>query len=305
MSAFGMPRPAIFRTGLDNGNSNEFGGTRSGATQTIHGLSSWQNVADAMLAGDEWTVNFDTLRDEANLAQIFSIKSLRDSAAADIEVTLNGTSLGTRHVVANARVFWPVTTNLVNSGSNALTIRRTDSDAGSFLMDAMELGGSLGVGTESGSINDGRTPPDRTATGVPSAADPNTQHWPQGLQPYSGITNLHFRVWVDPDVANKTTSRFWTHTKCEDRNSTHTIQGDEEFRIYVNGTQKAARDTSTSWEKTELTFQPGELNGGWNDFEFISAPYDTCHWLFGYYRFETVLPRPFSLPPSGMMIFIR
>ena len=305
MAAFGMPRPAIFRTGFDNGSSNEFGGTRSGAAQTIDGLGSWQGVWDEMLAGDTWTNNFNALRDEAGLPQIFSLRSLPASSPADIEVALNETSLGTRRVMDNARVFWPVPADLVVEGANTLVIKRKDGGAGTFKMDAMELGGSLGVGTESGSINDGRTPPDRTATGVPSAADPNTQHWPQGLQPYSGVTNLHFRVWVDPDVVDKATSRFWTHTKCEDRNSTHTIQGTEEFRLYVNGTQKATRDTGTSWEKMELTFQPGELNGGWNDFEFISTPYDSCHWLFGYYRFETVLSRAFSLPPSGMTVIFK
>ena len=306
MSAFGMPRPAIFRTGFDNGASNEFGGTRSDrSAQTIDGLGSWQGVWDEMLAGDVWTVNFDALRDEAGLAQIFSLRSLPASAPADIEVVLNGTSLGSRRVQRDVRAFWPVAANLVVEGANTLTVRRADSDNVSFRVDAMELGGALGVGTETGSINDGRTPPDRTATGVPSAAGPNTQHWPQGLQPYGGVTNLHFRVWVDPDVADKATSRFWTHTKCEDRNSTHTIQGNEEFRLYVNGTQKATRDSGTSWEKTELTFQPGELNGGWNDFEFISAPYGTCHWLFGYYRFETVLSRAFSLPPPGISVIIR
>ena len=305
MAAFGMPRPAIFRTGFDNGSSNEFGGTRSGLTQTIDGLGSWQDIANAMNAGDTWTVNFTALRDEAGLAQIFSLRSLPPSVPANIEVALNGTTLGTRHVGGNARVFWPAAANLVVEGANTLTVRRTDSGAGSFLLDAMEFGGALGIGTEAGSINDGRTPPDRTATGVPSAADPNTQQWPQGLQPYSGVTNLHFRVWVDPDVADKATSRFWTHTKCEDRSSTHTIQGDEEFRLYVNGTLKATRDAGTSWVKTELTFQPGELNGGWNDFEFISAPYSTCHWLFGYYRFETVVAKGFSIPPPGVVIYIR
>ena len=306
MAAFGMPRPAIFRTGFDNGGSNEFSGTRSGAAQTIDGLGSWQGVWDMMQAGDTWTVNFNALRDEAGLAQIFSLRSLPSSTPADIEIALNGTSLGTRRVMDNARVFWPAAANLVVEGANTLTVRRTDGGAGLFRVDAMELGGSLGVGKETGSITDDqRVYPDRIATGVPSAADPNTQHWPVGLQPYGGVTNLHFRVWVDPDVVDKATSRFWTHTQCANRNSTHTIQGGEEFRLYVNGTQKATRDAGTSWEKTELTFQPGELNGGWNDFEFISANYQTCHWLFGYYRFETVLSRAFSLPPSGMTVIFK
>ena len=311
MEAFGMPRPAIFRTGLDNGSSSEFGGERPDglvATQEIDGFGSWQGVWVKMLAGDVWTNKFHALRDEAGLAQIFSIKSLRDSDAVQIEPILNGTSLGERRVVANARVFWPVATNLVVEGVNTLEIKRTDGGTGDFLMDAMELGGALGVGRESESAtNDQRIPPGRSKTGVPSAADPNPQHWPQGLRPKSGVTNLHFRVWMDPDVVNKVTSRFWTRTKCEEEDGM-TIKDDDQFLFYVNGVNKGARGSDTSWDSDpiELIFQPGELNGGWNDVEFISTSSTTnCRWLVDYFRFETDLPRAFSIPPPGLSVFIR
>ena len=304
MATFGMPRPSIFRTGFDNGSSNEFGGTRSGSSQAIDGLGSWQNVADTMLAGDTWTVSFDALRDEAGLAQIFSLHSLPSSSPANIEVALNGTSLGMRRVRGDARVFWPVATNLVVEGANTLTIRRTDSGAGSFRMDAMELGGSLGVGTEAASTNDGRTPPGRTATGVPSAADPNLQHWPQELQPYSGVTNLRFRVWVDPDVVNVASFKFRTLTLLANR-SGKTLQGDEKFTLFVNGTKEDDHGTDTSIETIDLDFAPGELLGGWNLFELKSAPYETCRWYVGYYRFEAVLPKGFSIPPPGTNIVVR
>ena len=304
MSAFGMPRPAIFRTGFDNGSSNEFGGTRSGSTQVIDGLGSWQGVWDEMLAGDTWTNNFNALRDEAGLPQIFSLRSLASSASADIEVALNGTSLGTRRVMDNARVFWPVADNLVVEGANTLTVRRTDGGAGSFLVDAMELGGSLGVGTESASTNDGRTPPGRTATGVPSSADPNLQHWPQELQPYSGITNLRFRVWVDPDVVNVASFKFRTLTLLAARKD-YTLQGDEKYTLFVNGTEEGEHGADTSLEDIALDFAPGELLGGWNLFELRSANYETCRWYVGYYRFETVLSKRFSIPPPGMAILVR
>lgn len=305
MEAFGMPRPAIFRTGLDNGSSNEFSGTRSGSTQMIDGIGSWQNVANTMRAGDTWTVNFTALRDEAGLAQIFSIKSLGGSNAAQIEPMLSNAShnisLGVRRVAANGRTFWPVPADIITEGANALIIKRMDGEAGDFLVDAMELGGSLGVGIETGSITDDqRVSPERMKTGVPSAADPNTQHWPQGLLPSSGITNLHFRVWMDPDVVDKVTSRFWTHTRRKEA-----TQGTETFTLFVNGEPKTNSLSSASWEETELTFQPGGLNGGWNDFEFISPSYPTCYWEFGYYRFETVLPKGFSIPPPGMTIVIK
>ena len=300
MAAFGMPRPAIFRTGFDNGASNEFGGTRSGSSQEIDGLGSWQNIANTMQAGDTWTVSFTALRDEAGLPQIFSIKALDDSVDSKIEPILNDSSLGERRVATNGRTFWPVPAGLINEGANTLVVKRKDDGAGDFKMDAMELGGSLGVGKETGDIKDDqRTSPERMKTGVPSAADPNTQHWPQGLMP-SMTTNLHFRVWVDPDVVDKVTSRFWTHTKR--RNAT---QETELFALFVNNDFKTNSIPSNSWEPTELTFQPGELKGGWNDFEFISAYDPTYYWEFGYFRFETVLQCGFSLPPLGLSIILR
>ena len=119
MEAFGMPRPAIFRIGFDNGNSNEFGGTRTGSSQEIDGLGSWQDLWNTMQANDTWTVNFTALRDEAGLPQIFSIKSLRGSPAK-IEVTLtnasHNTSLGENRVGSAGRTFWPVPENLITEG---------------------------------------------------------------------------------------------------------------------------------------------------------------------------------------------
>ncbi|MBR5549269.1 MAG: hypothetical protein IKU71_06025 [Kiritimatiellae bacterium] len=299
MAAFGMPRPAIFRTGFDNGCSNEFGGTRSGSTQTIDGLGSWQNIANAMQAGDIWTVNFNALRDEANLPQIFSIKSLSSSSTALIEPILNGTSLGEGRIAANSRVFWPVATNLVRNGVNELVIKRKDARTRDFLIDAMELGGSLGVGTiTKSSTDDGRVDPERIKTGVPSAADPNTQHWPTKLEPSTGIKDLHFRVWIDPDVADKASFTLKTAAKCD------AISSSEKFSPYVNGDKKGDVSATNDWKQLSLSFNAGDLQGGWNDIDFYSTA-SRC-WEFGYYRFETVLPSPvgFSMPPA-LTIVIR
>ena len=308
MAAFGMPRPAIFRTGFDNGSSNEFCGERSGSSQTIDGLGSWQNIANTMQAGDTWTVNFDALRDEANLPQIFSIKSLRGSAAL-IEPKLNGTSLGEGRVASNQRFFWPVAANLVREGANTLVIERKDNWSGTFKLDAMELGGALGVGSASDTYDDGRVFPELIATGVPSAAGPNLAHWPVGFRPFlNNNTNLHFRVWVDPDVVGVCTSRFWTRVQCKKRTSSSTVTGQEKFTIFVNGEARTTFNANASWKDVDpITFDPGVLRGGWNDFEIRSnEAYTTLYWVFDRYRFETVLPSPFGFPmPPGMSIILK
>ena len=298
MEAFGMPRPTIFRIGLDNAASNEFGGTRTGSTQTIDGLGSWQNIANKMEVGDVWTVNFNALRDETNLSQIFSIKSLSGSAAAQIEAKLNGTSLGEGRIAANTRVFWPVAANLVRAGANTLVIERKNGGGHDFLMDAMELGGSLGVGKmTASSSDDGRVDPNLIKTGVPSAADPNPQHWPTKLESSTDETkHLRFRVWVDPDVADKASFTFKTAV------SNDTSSG-VAFAVYINNQRKTNVNAANEWK--QYSFNPGELNGGWNDFDF-RGPSSTCRSEFGFYRFETVLPSPFGFtPPPPLMVIIR
>ena len=297
MEAFGMPRPALLRIGFDNGNSHEFGGTRSSATQTINGLGSWQNIANTMKVGDTWTVKFTPLRDEVGLPQIFSIKSLSGSAAL-IEPVLNGTSLDEGRIAANSHAFWPVAANLVVEGENELVIKRKDGGIRDFLVDAMELGGSFGVGKiTASSTDDGRVNPERISTGVPSAADPNPQHWPTKLESSTDVTkHLRFRVWVDPDVADKASFTFKTAV------SNDTSSG-VAFAVYINNQRKINVNAVDEWK--QYSFNPGELNGGWNDFDF-RAPSSTCCSEFGYYRFEAVLPSPFGFSPfPGLSVFIR
>ncbi|MBQ3808958.1 MAG: hypothetical protein II840_13505 [Kiritimatiellae bacterium] len=299
MEAFGMPRPAIFRTGFDNGDSNEFGGARSGSSQTIDGLGSWQGIWNTMKAGDTWTVNFNALRDEAGLPQIFSIKSQSDSATALIEPKLNNQSLGELHIAKNGRAFWPVPKDLITAGENTLVIERKNFGGRDFKMDAMELGGSLGVGTISGSsTDDGRVDPQYIITGVPSAADPNTQHWPTKLRP-SINKDLHFRVWIDPDVVDKASFTLKTAYK-SDANSASDI-----FTVYVNRNNKGEIKANTTWAQPSISLKVPVLQAGWNDIDFYSTA-TSRYWDFGYYRFETVLPSPFGFPmPPGMTVFIR
>ena len=306
MAAFGMPRPAIFKTGLDNGGSDEFGGTRSGASQAIDGLGSWQGITDTMLAGDTWTVNFEALQGEAGLPQIFSVRSLPSSASASLQISINGTSLGTRYVGPNGCAFWPVASNVVVQRSNTATIRRADGGSGVFRMDAMELGGSFGVGVRDQNNSD-MVAPARISTGVSSAADPNPQHWAKHLQTYDSISNVHFRVWVEPGELASLPRRLKFRTGCTNRGSEerYRIRGDETFSLLVNGIEKDSGDSLTSWAEHTIEFAAGDLNEGWNDVELKAAPYGTCYWKIDYYRFETFLSKGFSIPPSGFILSFK
>lgn len=308
LEAFGMPRPAIFCTGLDNGASNEFGGTRTGSSQTIEGLGSWRDVTSTMRAGDTWTVNFPVLASESDsrgpqTPYVFSLRSMPESEAASLLLTLNGTQIGTRSMGKNAKAYWPVASNLLVPGRNTLTITRTDGWAGDFNVDAMELGGALCVGWQNGSHSEmGSTVAGRT----PSAANPNPKHWWNTLQSYDGKSNMTFRVWMDPGLKDVCPAALKLRSKCLDRGGDLKIKGGEQYTIYVNGAAKGTRDAGNSFSDTEVDFLPGELNAGWNTIELKTAPYGTCYWQIDYYRFWTILGKGFTDPKlPGMIITFR
>ena len=125
--------------------------------------------------------------------------------------------------------------------------------------------------------------------------------------PYSGVTNLHLRVWVDPDVAEKASFTFRTAAKAANRSSTQTASSSNYFSVYINGMYDVKLNANANWTTYKPTFNPGELRAGWNDFEFITPEaYQGVHWYFAYFRFETVLPSAFGFPPPpGMRIIVK
>ena len=304
MEAFGMPRPVLFRTGFDNGASDEFGGTRSGAAQTIDGLGSWQGVWNEMRAGDTWTVNFDALSGDKNNSQVFSLRALRNSTAATIDASLNGTSLGRQTVNANARAFWPVPANLVVSGANTLTLRRADGGASAFLVDAMELGGAF---LASAKVNNRRM-----QTGIPSAANPNQSHWPDTLLSYASSgynspTNIRFRVWVDPDLKDQAEAALRIGVQFHNRGGGYSITGDEVVSVFVNGVEKTSTKATghNAWATLAVDFGAGELLEGYNDVELRTSTYGTFYLNTSGYHFQVSLPKRFSIPPSATVMIFR
>ena len=310
MEAFGMPRPAIFRVGLDNGASGEFGGTRTGTAQTIKGLDPWHNVTDTMMAGDTWTVNFPVLKSESDsrgpfVPYVFSLRSLPDSETATLQVSLNGTSLGRRQIGKSSKAYWPVAAGLFVTGQNTLTIRRTDSRSGAVKVDAMELGGALSVGYENGGGGEiGSAVSGKIAT----AANPNPLYWWNTLQAYENKNNMTFRVWADPDLKDRCPATLELRSMCIHRSEGHNqlIKGDEFYTIYVNGVAKGTRNATMAYEKTIVNFDPRELKAGWNEISLKSDEYGTCYWQIDYYRFWMTLERGFSEPKiTGMTLMLK
>ena len=313
VEAFRMTsRPQVFSVGLDNGASNEFAPERKGSAQTIEGLSldCWQEVTDTMVAGDVWTINFPVMASESEtkgplVPYVFSLRSLPDSETATLQVSLNGRSLGRRHIGKSSKAYWPVAAGLFVSGQNTLTIRRTDKRNGAFKVDSMELGGALAVGWENG----GTTDIGSAATWKkPSADCPNPTYWWNTLQTYDKKNEVTLRLWVDPDLKDKCPATLQLRTKCLDRSGSQKIKGTEFFTISVKGKEKGRRDCYNQFSITKLIFEPGELDAGWNEIVLRTEQTGTCYWQIDYYRFWLTLDEGFTDPPApgpGFVITAR
>ena len=307
MEAFGMPRPTVFRTGLENGAANEFGGVRSGSSQTIEGLGSWQDLTCSMLDGDVWTVNFPVFDAESDsrgphVPYVFSLRSQPDSAPSSISLALNGTPLGRQWVGADAKAFWPVAGNLFVNGRNTLTLRCSSRASAAFKVDAMELGGALSAGWQDGKNGELAKPGPML-----SSVYPNSSQWWRNLLSYDGKTTVTMRVWVDPALKDICSSTLKLRSKCLDRGGTAKISGNEFYEILVNGEKKAERGCETSFTDTVVNFAAGELKAGWNEIKLTTQAYGTCYWQIDYYRFWTELSEGFAEPEyvPGFILLVQ
>ena len=283
MEAFGMPRPSAFKTGLDNGASNEFGGTRTSPTQTIHSLEPWRELTNEMRAGDAWTVNFPIGVNDAGLAQMFYFRSLGTSEHAMVKVSVNGTVIGVKSVAPGSRVYWPVPGNLMRSRENTLTLTRTDSGGGPLYMDDMELSGSFQAGS-------GLSSESRFSSSDSWMASSNPYHWCGAITTYNAGSNVLCHVWMDPDAQKRCPAKFTTYSYPA-KNTSELTEADA-LKVFVNGELKAMRDdVSKKWMTLEVPFGVGELNAGWNDIRLCAPPSKTGYWSIGYYRFEIELPK--------------
>ena len=298
--AFGMPRPSVFRVGLDNGASNEFGGARTSASQTIETSDSWRELTNELRAGDTWTANFVVPPSENKLTQLFFFKALAASSAGSLRVAVNGTIVGVKDVRPGQRTWWPVPSGLIRGGANTVTLTRTDSGTGAVLMDSMEMGGSFQAGVANSNIGD-LVGEGSFEYGIASTAMPNPKQWSRALTTYSNGpgTNFLFHVWVDPVVQRLCTARF--SSRIGTATGVAAMNGTEKLHFTLNGVEKYVRSTSPSgWTDMHFDIEQGELHAGWNDVRLgVEATERTGYFAMDYYRFEI------GLPKTGTYVIVR
>ena len=150
LAAMGWPRADVWRVGIENDATTEFGGTAPAEGIVVDG-ETWPFPKGGLAAGASATFAFPlTANWDDLLAQTFRWKSTSDSGEGTLAVAVNGTSVGARTVRAGAWQTWFVPQKLLWAGTNTLTVTRADGGAGALKLDSAVLGGGWQVGTKNG-----------------------------------------------------------------------------------------------------------------------------------------------------------
>ena len=289
--AFGRPRPDIVRVGAANGNADEFA-SDAAATATVDAFGTWRDFSASLRAGDTRNVTFPLSANESDLPQLLRIKTLAGGGSGTLRVSLNGTTVASRPIVAGQPFVTILPARAFVTGANTLTLTRTDANGTAIAIDALAVGGSWQVGK-----NDRKT--DEFTYGVPlSSYDTyvNTFAWNRAANAKeTGTSALNLYVTVPEEVA-----RYGLHFETRTRNTyALTTTPNTKLTVSVNGvTKKELTGLGGSvWEDIALEFEPGELPVGVNNIRF-SITDGGCYY-FDYHRFQLV-------PPSdGTYLIVR
>ena len=280
--AFGHPRPDIVRIGAANGNADEFA-SDAAATATVDAFGTWRDLPASLRAGDTRNVTFPLSANESDLPQLLRIKTLAGGGSGTLRVSLNGTTVASRPIVAGQPFVTILPAQAFVTGANTLTLTRTDANGTAIAIDALAVGGSWQVGK-----NDRKT--NEFTYGVPlSSYDTyvNTFAWNRAANAKeTGTSALNLYVTVPEEVA-----RYGLHFETRTRNTyALTTTPSTKLTVSVNGvTKKELTGLGDSiWEDIVLDFEPGKLPVGVNNIRF-SITDGGCYY-FDYHRFQLVPP---------------
>ena len=240
-SAFGAPRPDLFLLGVPNGSSAEFaGGTSSAAS--AEGKDGCASMPRSLTAENpSVAISFNATSRDAGMAQVLRVSTANQTGAGRFSASLNGTAIGEADYAGIKTVPLFVPKDLVRPGANTLTLTRLSG--GALDIDAVALGGSIGLGDNNGGYYDEFRRANRSgAYGVYEVFDTfcgNVADIPEGVYaPGSkfgstavyAFSNVTFRVHVDPAVtALRCGHRFTAKLR-------QTVQDDEmPVRITLDG----------------------------------------------------------------------
>ena len=307
--AWGWPHEKVFKVGLENGASNEFGSNAAPAAQTIDAYGPLGEKSPNIPAGGTWTVKFFGATNEVGLAQLLKLTTTAGSAAGTISASVNGTSVGSQTVRPGRTATWYVPGTAFKKGpNNTLTLTRTDSGSGNLTVDAVSIGGSWQIGISGVDWSDMSSESYVPTTPGTTTFDLSRKHWAHAANASNWTSNRTFRVWLPDDVAANYPHEFDIRSAYYNGSAATNYY----MEVFVNGQlRNAIRDdtgvvsnrisTTSSHKLYRIPFEPGELRAGWNEFLLHGHARPTGgYFMFDYYRFQLTGNRQ-----NGTIVIIR
>ena len=251
--AWGWPHEKVFKVGLENGASNEFGSNAAPAAQTIDAYGPLGEKSPNIPPGGTWTVTFFGATNEVGLAQLLTLTATAGSAVGTISASVNGTSVGSQTIQPGRTATWYVPGTAFKKGpNNTLTLTRTGG-SGNIVVDSLSIGGSWQIGIEGQDWSDMSSESYVPTAPVTSTFDISRKHWAQAANPNGWSSNRTFRVWLPENVAANYPMEF-------DLRSAYYFNGSSPtnyfMEVFVNGQLRNAIRDDTGVVSNRVSITP-------------------------------------------------
>ena len=284
--AGGTSRPNLVQVGIEGNDIKEFAATPSKTSVATDG--DWENLNPTLTAANSSaTITFNCPALWAGLPQYLRLPMASASSSGAVDITLNGTTLGTANVYPGKTSFVYIEESKILSGANTLVLTRASGDA--LVFDAVTLGGSWRFGETISSFsyqNNATDNPDNYLFN-PACGSDEIHH--RGLLAGKG-NETYFDFYLPADLVGKCRGVFATRSQ-------NTSGEEKNFAFYVNDA-KVGDYKLKGGVTTEVKVPSEVLVAGWNKLSWESQ--SGGDWAnIDWHKF-TVLP-----PKKGMMIIIK
>ena len=295
--ALGWPKTDIWRVGVQDGKAGpDYAGVRSADGFDVDG-TSWP-LADGLAARQSVTFKFPLDAGyETDLPQFLRWKSLDGSAKGFLSVTVNDKNLQS-HLASPGKwmnVFVPA--NLLKSGTNTLTVTRTDTGAGTIMPDTVVFGGGWQVGkVDTGYSEYGQEWSTKRDYYV---ADGNLRDVSRVIQSARSptVTNLNLHFSMPAELVGACRWRLRVATI----NGVYPSAGTLPLRVDLNGRNVFAQNVKAG-NNYPIELEPDDLPAGQNLIKLMNASPD----LGGnyYIGFNAIILEPIR-PTDGTILFLH
>lgn len=299
--AMAYPGSDRWRLGVADGGDDEFGVDGAGDEVTIddaaNPLAPWRTFRSELTAErPSTTIKFTTPKAEAKLAQVLRVKGTSASAAATLQVRLDGEDRGLVSCPAGGWGSLVIHGRRLAEGAHTLVLTRQGASADVFAIDAVAFGGSWSIGVANHQAS-------QLASESNADAD---QYLPcRDVRSYRGVvkpsySNSTVHVWMPAELAGKYDLKFTIADNYGSGSDIPTprpvVQLAHNGKVLLEGTDEKkgdwydrlavipAEDVKAGANAFTVTRKPG-ISGGWNYLDHIGCE---------------LVP-----PPSGMMLLLR